>query len=131
MDSDSLKKQILLNVGLLCINLTKDYFKENERIFNKLIRDGFDVKDNKLRLKELQNCLEIGSFVIDENSKYYKVMQIMDDDSFKTHCFVDINTGELYKPQNQNSPNKKRTFDLKQCIKISDWRGHYLKNVPD
>ncbi len=130
MDSDSSKENILLKVGLLCLSLTNDYIKENTRILQKNIRNGINVTDNKLRLKELENCLEIGSFIIDETKKYYKIMQITDEDDLKLHCFVDINTSLVYKPQNQNSPSKKISFDIDHCIKIADWRGYYLKNVP-
>lgn len=131
MSSDSTRNDILLNTGLLCLKLTDDYIKENSRILKNQIRDGVNVRDNKLKLKELENCFEIGLFVIEESKKYYKVMQITDEYDLKIHCFVEMETGLVYKPQSKNYPSKKASLDLKDCIRFADWRGYYLKSMTE
>lgn len=123
------KKSILLKTGLLCLRLTKNYFNEVSNIAKKQIKDNIDVRDNKFKLKELGNYLELGSFFIEESKKYYKINQFTDESDSKIHCFVDKETGLVYKPVNSNSPNKKRIYQIDKCIECADWRGYYLSDV--
>lgn len=128
---DQSSNNYLLKSGLLCLTLTKDYFRESKSILSKKIRDEIDVTNNKLKLRELDHYFEIGSFVLDDNVKYYKIAQILDNGDLKTHCFVDKVTGVVYKPRNKSYPNKGLVFNIDKCIKFADWRGYYLNNQPD
>jgi hypothetical protein len=123
------EKSILLKTGFLCLKLTKNYFNEVSSIAKKLIRDNIDVRSNKFKLKELDNYLELGSFFIEETKKYYKVYQFTDESDSKIHCFVDKESGLVYKPLNRNSPNKRRVYEIDKCILHADWRGYYLNDV--
>lgn len=123
------EKSILLKVGFLCLRLTKNYFNEVSNIAKKQIRDNINVRDNKFKLKELENYLELGSFFIEETRKYYKINQFTDESDLKVHCFVDKENGLVYKPMNRNSPNKKKMHQIDKCIECADWRGYYLSDV--
>lgn len=116
------------DVETLCASLKRDYVRETERFSTRLIKSNVDVEKHQQRLKEIEND-EI-NFIIDEGNKYYKIVQVFPDKS-KVHCFVDIDSGEVYKPHSSTYPCKKISFNLERCIKICDWRGYYLKDVPD
>ena len=119
--------EVLLKTGLLCIKLTENYFAEQTYIADK---EGDPVK-KKFKKRELDNNYNIGSFVIDDNNrKYYRVLQLTDDDDCKTHCFVGMTDGVVYKPRSQTAANKKVTWDLNECLKLADWRGFYLNPDP-
>tara|TARA_X000000368_G_scaffold366400_1_gene313180 strand:- start:592 stop:1074 length:483 start_codon:yes stop_codon:yes gene_type:complete len=119
--------EVLLKTGLLCIKLTENYFAEQTYIADK----EEDPVKKKFKKRELDNNYNIGSFVIDDNNrKYYRVLQLTDDDDCKTHCFVGMTDGVVYKPRSQTAANKKVTWDLNECLKLADWRGFYLNPDP-
>lgn len=127
-----IKNKILLKTGLLCIKLTKDYFRETLYILNRRELEEGETIEIKYKKRELENNLDIGSFVIDNDSKkYYRILQLTDTDVPKTHCFVDINTGIVYKPRNSTSANKKIAWSIDECIRVADWRGYYLNKDPE
>ncbi len=121
-------EEVLLKTGLLCIKLTEQYFGEQKYIADK---EG-DDKKKKFKKRELENNYNIGSFIIDDdNRKYYRVLQLTDDDDCKAHCFVDMVDGVVYKPRSQTAANKKVMWDLNQCLQVADWRGFYLNPDPE
>jgi len=121
-------EEVLLKTGLLCIKLTEQYFGEQKYIADK----ESDDKKRKFKKRELENNYNIGSFIIDDNNrKYYRVLQLTDDDDCKTHCFVGMVDGVVYKPRSQTAANKKITWDLNQCLRTADWRGFYLNPDPE
>ena len=67
----------------------------------------------------------------DNNRKYYRVLQLTDDDDCKAHCFVDMFDGRVYKPRTQTTANKKYWWDLDECLKIADCHGYYLNKDPE
>ena len=117
------------NVKILCSSLKRDYVRETKRFSSRMIKLNIDVEKHEQNLKEIEN--DEVNFIIDEGNKYYKVVQIFPDNKSKVHCFVDIDSGDVYKPQSSTSASKKVFFNLEKCIKICDWRGYYLKDVPD
>lgn len=125
------KNQILLKTGLLCLKLTRDYFRETRYILGRREQEEGETLEIKYKKRELDNNLDIGSFVIDDdNKKYYRVIQLTDTDTPKTHCFIDMNTGTVYKPRSSTTANKKLAWDLDECLRVADWRGYYLNEDP-
>ena len=53
-----------------------------------------------------------------------------DDDDCKTHCFIGMTDGVVYKPKSQKTANKKVSWDLNECLRLADWRGFYLNPDP-
>lgn len=130
-EKNRIKNIILLKTGLLCLRLTGDYFRETRYILDRRESEEGETIEIKYKKRELDNNLDIGSFVIDGDSKkYYRILQLTDTDVPKTHCFVDINTGIVYKPRNSTSANKKIAWDIDECIRVADWRGYYLNQDP-
>lgn len=130
LEKESEVENILSKVKELCSRLTADYYRDNIKSCKKLISNEIDLKSNKLKLKELNNYKNDELFSIDTGRKYHKIIRV-DQEEPDAHCFVDIYNGEVYPPQTQTSPNKKRSYDLDKCISIADWRGYYLKDVTD
>ena len=114
------KEKIKYGLRDLCNALFNDYKVETNRICRILISTGVDVEDNNNKLDNIDNKY----FYIDTGTKYHKVMQ---NDDVKVHCFIDIGTGEVYRPKTNTTPYKEKTFDLDYCVKYCDWKGNYLK----
>jgi hypothetical protein len=130
-ERDRVKNMILLKTGLLCLKLTNDYFRETRYILSRRELEEGETIEIKYKKRELDNNLDIGSFVIDDdNKKYYRILQLTDSDSPKTHCFIDMNSGIVYKPRSSTSANKKIAWDIDECIRVADWRGYYLNEDP-
>ncbi len=125
-------QKIIDNTEKLCEHLNIDYKNETLRISSRLISSGVDVEKNQQLISDVNsgNCLK---FRYDQGKKYYKVVQDNGDGTITTHCFIDMETGDLFKPASQSSPYKGRVYDLEKSISISDWRGNYLRlyDVPD
>ena len=120
-------EEVMLKTGLLCLRLTREYF----RLHHHIADHEDDAKKKKFMKRELENNYNIGSFIIDDNNrKYYRVLQLTDDDDCKTHCFVSMIDGVVYKPRSQTAANKKVSWDLNECLKLADWRGFYLNPDP-
>lgn len=70
-------------------------------------------------------------FVIEEGKKYLKVIMIAHG-SRSVHCFVDKNTGEVYKSASWKAPAKGVRYNLldagsrEHCYHLADWAGSYL-----
>jgi hypothetical protein len=130
-EKERVERMILLKTGLLCLRLTEDYFRETRYILSKMEAEGGETLEIKYKRRELDNNIDIGSFVIDDdNRKYYRILQLTDTDVPKTHCFVDMKTGIVYKPRNSTTANKKLAWDIDECIRVADWRGYYLNEDP-
>ena len=121
-------EEVMLKTGLLCLRLTREYF----RLHHYIADHEDDVKKKKFMKRELDNNYNIGSFIIDDNNrKYYRVLQLTDDDDCKAHCFVGMTDGRVYKPRSQTSANRRHWWDLDECLKIADCHGYYLNKDPE
>lgn len=123
------KNIIIEKVNQLCLKLTEDYYRDNIKLCKRLITNNIDINLNKKKISNLSNS-EDQLYVVDTGRKYHKIIMKIGKTE-DVHCFVDIFTGKVYNPQSDTSPNKKRVYDLDKCILVADWRGYYLKDVPD
>ena len=89
------------------------------------------------RLKKINNGTEkLTQFVVRSGRKYYKINQSewRDGEYVDTsvHCFVDKNTGEVYKPASWKSPAAIVRYDMRiinqreAMYANCDWAGGYL-----
>ena len=60
---------------------------------------------SSLQFLELNN-----TFTVDKGRKYYRVWSI--DNQKSIHCFVDIKTGDVFKPESYNKPAKHVRYNL-------------------
>jgi hypothetical protein len=77
------------------------------------------------------------SFVIESGRKYHKIIMVIDNGpgrnvSRSVHCFIDKNTGEIYKSASFKSPAKGVRYDLRLIkdrewlLENADWASNYL-----
>ena len=68
------------------------------------------------------------TFDIKEGRKYYKIVEVKGG----VHAFVDIKSGDVFKPAGYNKPARHVRYNLlddnsfNECIQRADWAGGYL-----
>jgi N-acetyl-anhydromuramyl-L-alanine amidase AmpD len=73
-------------------------------------------------------------FYAETGKKYHKVILEIENGSRSVHCFIDKNTGEVYKSASWKAPAKGVRFDLRiieqreWLLQNADWAGGYLYN---
>lgn len=85
------------------------------------------------KIEELKNGDGSINYVIESGRKYHKVVMVTGNNEGRSvHCFVDKQTGEIYKPASWNAPAKKVRFNLlhlpsrEWVFENADWSGGYL-----
>ena len=122
---------ILLKCGLLCLKLTNDYRAHTKFILDRREKQEGLTPSMEFKRREMNNSLDIGSFILDNHSKkYHRIYQINDSDGLDLHALVDNSTGIVYKPKSNGYANKNLSWDINQCIRVADWRGYYLNADP-
>ena len=64
--------------------------------------------------------------------KYHKIHMFINNRLDSIHCFIDKNTGEVYKPASTKAPAKGVRYDLRlikdreYLLENADWSGSYL-----
>ena len=90
-----------------------------------------DVNYHDKRIAEINNNGIDTEFYIESGRKYHKVM-MRDHNSRSVHCFVDKETGDVYKPASIKAPAKGVRYNLldenqrNYCYAKCDWAGGYL-----
>lgn len=118
------KQQIADNVvkyTQMLIEALKDNYRQYAiRGHQKFVNDD-DTKEYHLRkIDELKNGKTDIDYVIETGKKYHKVVMIDGGGSRSVHCFIDKQTGEMYKSASWKSPAKGVRYDLR-LIKDREW----------
>ena len=76
------------------------------------------------RFKQKYPSLDI-NYEVDKGRKYYRIWSI--DNQKTIHCFVDIKTGDVFKPESYNKPAKHVRYNLldKQSRQSMFEKAHY------
>ncbi len=91
-----------------------------------------DVEYHDRKIEELKNGDCPIDYVIETGKKYHKVIFVDGGGQRSVHCFIDKNTGEMYKSATWKSPAKGVRYDLRliedreNVLKNCDWAGGYL-----
>ena len=78
--------------------------------------------------RQYKNSPQPCKFSITSGRKYHKIL----DRKGSVHCFVNKQTGEVFKPASWNAPAKHVRYDLRrikqrhECFSNADWAGSYL-----
>lgn len=134
------RNTIQLNVTkwslMLCDALRQNYIdysirQHNNSIFHADAGDTHSVNYHKACLEDLKNGHCDYDFIIESGRKYHKI--VMDARGSKSvHCFIDKQTGEVYKSASFKSPAKGVRYDLRLIkdrewlFEHADWAGSYL-----
>jgi len=84
------------------------------------------------KIDELKSGKSDIDYVIETGKKYHKVIFVSGGGSRSVHCFIDKNTGEVYKSATWRSPAKGVRYDLRlikdreYLLQNADWSGGYL-----
>ena len=123
----------VLNHTHLLIEALKDNYREYSiRGHQRSVERNESVEHHQQRIDELRNGILPIDYVIESGKKYHKVIMIDGGSSRSVHCFIDKNTGELYKSSSWKSPAKGVRYDLRliadreYLLKNADWSGGYL-----
>jgi hypothetical protein len=93
--------------------------------------DSVQSQYHQQKIDELKNGDCPIDYVIETGKKYHKVIFVDGGGSRSVHCFIDKNTGELYKSSSWKSPAKGVRYDLRLIkdrewlFENADWSGGY------
>ena len=130
------RNTIQLNIVNYCyqlIDALKDNFREYSiRGHQYSINRGDSLEYHLSAQKDLEAGICPIDYVIESGRKYHKIMFIDGGGHKSVHCFVDKQTGEVYKSASFKSPAKGVRFDLRlikdreYLFSNADWSGGYL-----
>lgn len=83
-------------------------------------------------IDELKNGICPIDYQVETGKKYHKVIFVDGGGSRSVHCFIDKQTGQIYKSASWKSPAKGIRYDLRlikdreYLLENADWSGSYL-----
>ena len=131
----TLKTESVLDyVELLCQVLRTNYQTYAIQLQrDSIAKDGDNLEYHKQRIDELSEGVGVNEFIYEKGRKYAKILQIDNPGGSKSvHMFVDMVTGDCYKPASYKSPAKGIRYNLlndnsrEEMLRRADWCGSYL-----
>ena len=123
----------VLKNTLLLIDALKDNYREYSiRGHQHSINRGDSLEYHLSAQKDLEAGICPIDYVIESGRKYHKIVFIDGGGHRSVHCFIDKQTGEVYKSAGWKSPAKGVRFDLRlikdreYLFANADWSGGYL-----
>ena len=117
---------------MLCDALAQDFVAESIKRCKFFAAQSDNKEYFEQRVEKLKNGEGHYKFYIESGRKYHKIWMEDTSNSRSVHAFVDMKTGEVYKPASVKAPAKgvrfnllimkEREFVLENC----DWAGGYL-----
>ena len=130
------KQQIAENVvkytQMLIEALKQNYVEYSIRGHQKFMSDDDTQEYHQRKIDELKNGDCPIDYVIESGKKYHKVVFVDGGGSRSVHCFIDKQTGEVYKSATWKAPAKGVRYDLRlitdreYVLENCDWSGGYL-----
>jgi hypothetical protein len=118
---------------LLLIEALKDNYRQYSiRGHQKFVNDADNQEYHQRKIDELKSGKSDIDYTIETGKKYHKVILVNGGGSRSVHCFIDKNTGEVYKSATWRSPAKGVRYDLRlikdreYLLENADWSGSYL-----
>ena len=127
--ADSVLKNTYLLIEALKDNYRQYAIRGHQR---SLFRDLNNVTYHEERIDELKNGDCSIDYQVETGKKYHKVVFIDGGGQRGVHCFIDKQTGEVYKSASWKSPAKGVRYDLRliadreYLLQNADWSGGYL-----
>lgn len=94
--------------------------------------DSVQSQHHQSKIAELKDGDCPIDYVIETGKKYHKVIFVDGGGSRSVHCFIDKQTGQMYKSASWKSPAKGVRYDLRvitdreHVLANCDWSGGYL-----
>ena len=118
---------------LLLIEALKDNYRQYSiRGHQRSAERGENVEHHLRKVDELKSGKCDIDYTVETGKKYHKVILVNGGGSRSVHCFIDKNTGEVYKSATWKSPAKGVRYDLRlikdreYLLENADWSGGYL-----
>lgn len=118
---------------LLLIEALKDNYRQYSiRGHQKFVNDVDNQEYHQRKIDELKSGKCDIDYTVETGKKYHKVILVNGGGSRSVHCFIDKNTGEVYKSATWKSPAKGVRYDLRlikdreYLLENADWSGGYL-----
>ena len=125
-----------------CLQLCDILFDRFNKEYALRLSSNYDSDYSKKRYESIKNgTANLMRFVVTKGRKYFKITSqeydtFQDRNEYKegsVNCFVDKNTGAVYKPASYNAPHTKHIrYNLldedsrAECLLRADWSGGYL-----
>jgi len=128
----TIAESVLKNTLLLIEALKDNYRQYAIRGHQRSAERGESVEYHLRCIDELKSGFCPIEYEIETGKKYHKVIMITSGMSRSVHCFIDKNTGEMYKSASWKSPAKGVRYDLRlikdreYLLENADWSGGYL-----
>jgi len=126
-------KSVLDYVELLCQVLRTNYQNYVIQVHRVSIDRGDNVDYHKKRIDDICEGEGVDEFVYEKGRKYAKILHITNPGGSKSvHMFVDMVTGDCYKPASYKAPAKGIRYNLlndssrEEMLRRADWSGGYL-----
>ncbi len=127
--ADSVLKNTLLLIEALKDNHRQYSIRGHQR---SAIACGESVEYHQRKIDELKSGKCDIDYVIESGKKYHKVIFVDGGGGRSSHCFIDKQTGQIYKSASWKSPAKGVRYDLRliqdreYLLENADWSGGYL-----
>ena len=124
------------------VNMLADRLEAQYKEYHIRMISNFTSDYSKKQLEDVKNgTANLMRFVVTKGRKYFKITAheydtFQDRNEYRegsVNCFVNKNTGEVYKPASYNSPHTKHVrYNLldedsrAECLLRADWSGGYL-----
>ena len=124
------------------VNMLADRLEAQYKEYHIRMISNFTSDYSKKQLEDVKNgTANLMRFVVTKGRKYFKITAheydtFQDRNEYRegsVNCFVDKNTGAVYKPASYNSPHTKHVrYNLldedsrAECLLRADWAGGYL-----
>ena len=124
------------------VNMLADRLEAQYKEYHIRMISNFTSDYSKKQLEDVKNgTANLMRFVVTKGRKYFKITSheydtFQDRNEYRegsVNCFVNKNTGEVYKPASYNAPHTKHVrYNLldedsrAECLLRADWAGGYL-----
>jgi hypothetical protein len=128
----TIAENVLKYTHMLIEALKDNYRQYAIRGHQRSVELGESVEHHLLKIDELKSGKTDIDYTIETGKKYHKVVMIDGGGSRSVHCFIDKNTGEMYKSSSWKSPAKGVRYDLRlikdreYVLENCDWASGYM-----
>jgi hypothetical protein len=134
---ETIADNVLRHTQALCEALQQNFIEYSIKSHYRSLSNGDNTDYHEECIAKLKNGECDYSYVIESGRKYHKVIMVIDNGpdrnvSRSMHCFIDKQTGQIYKSASFKSPAKGVRYDLRlieqreYVLENCDWSGGYL-----
>ena len=128
----TIAENVLKNTLLLIEALKDNYREYSIRGHQKFVNDDDTKEYHARKIDELKNGISPIDYQVETGKKYHKVIFVDGGGGRSVHCFVDKQTGQVYKSASWKAPAKGERCNLliikerEWALENADWSGGWL-----